>query len=308
MSMIEIKENVPLASLTTFKIGGAARYFVEVHTEDEIREAIQWAQEKDMRLVILAGGSNVLVPDDGIDALTIRIVSDQFSFAGVELAADAGCNLLSLIRVAAKKGLGGWERLAGLPGTIGGAVRGNAGAFGSEIQHIVTKVRALDVETGEILEFPNEVCDFSYRHSFFKDNPEWIITRTYLQLQKIDPEESTKLADATIADREKRHLQDVKAAGSFFMNPIAPQEVIELFEREKGMSARGGRVPAGWLIEKVGMKGARVGGAVASEQHPNYLKNDGNATAADVVALAQQIRDLVREKFGIELQEEAALL
>lgn len=306
--MIQVKESVLLAPMTTFQIGGEARYFVEVKTEDELREALAWAKEKEARIHVLTGGSNVLIPDEGLDALVIRLMGSNFSFAGAELAADAGCNLLELIRAGGEKGLGGWENLAGIPGSVGGAVRGNAGAFGPEIKDFTIRVRALDSETGEMREFTNDVCDFSYRHSFFKDNPEWIITRVYIQLQKVDPVESAQRAEATIAEREKRHLQNVRAAGSYFMNPVAPQEVIEMFEKEKQVKSREGRVPAGWLIEKAGMKGAQVGGAQASLQHPNYIVNTGNATSEDVRKLADKVRAAVKEKFGIELKEEAALL
>jgi len=124
----------------------------------------------------------------------------------------------------------------------------------------------------------------------------------------MDPHESARLADETVAEREKRHIQNVKAAGSFFMNPVAPKEIQEMFEKEKGVQSREGRVPAGWLIEKAGMKGATVGGAIASLQHPNYLTNKGNATAADVRELAETIRKTVREKLNVELHEEAAIL
>lgn len=306
--MINIKENVPLSSLTTFEIGGAARYFVETKTEDEMREAIAWAHEKGIRPVILAGGSNVLVPDQGIDGLVIQIASDIFSFADTELAADAGCNLLKLIRHASARGLGGWEKLSGIPGTIGGAVRGNAGAFGPEIKDFITKVRAFDAETGEMREFENEFCDFSYRHSFFKDHPEWIITRAIIRLHGVEIGESTSLIEDTIAERERRHIQNVRAAGSYFVNPVAPGEIQELFEKEKGAKSREGRVPAGWLIEKAGMKGARVGGAEASVQHPNYLVNVENATSADVRSLADKVRSAVESQFGIVLQEEAAIM
>ncbi|MDO8561592.1 MAG: UDP-N-acetylmuramate dehydrogenase [bacterium] len=305
---IIIKENVPLAPLTTFNIGGAARYFVEAHSEDEIRESIAHARKLQAPFVILGGGSNVLVPDPGITGLVVRIACQEHSFGGGELAADAGCNLIALIREAAQKGLGGWEKLAGIPGTLGGAVRGNAGAFGTEIKDFVTKVVALDVETGMLKEFSNEICDFSYRHSFFKGHPEWIILHVRMRLNVIPSDISLYSIQETIAEREKRHLQNVQAAGSFFMNPVAPREVQELFEREKGQPARLGRVPAGWLIEKVGLKGATVGGAIASLQHPNYLVNTGNATAADVQALAQKIKDTVRKEFGIQLEEEAEVL
>ena len=305
---MNVRSNVPLKSLTTFEIGGSAEYFVEVKSEDEIREALAYAHAHSLPFTVLAGGSNVLVPDDGIKGLVIHIVSGMHSFAGNELAADAGCNLLALIRAASQKSLGGWEKLAGIPGTIGGAVRGNAGAFGTEIKDVTIKVRALDTETGEIREFENGMCDFFYRHSFFKDHPEWIITRAYLHLHKVDPKESEELCNATIIERERRHLQNVRAAGSFFMNPEAPAEVVAMFEREKGVKSREGRVPAGWLIEKVGMKGATHGGAAASMQHPNYLVNENGATAGDVKALARQIKEKVQGEFGIELKEEAALL
>ena len=214
--------------------------------------------------------------------------------------------MLSLIREASEYNLGGWESLAGIPGSVGGAVRGNAGAFGTEIKDVTTRVWALHRETYEIRVFDNHECEFSYRHSFFKDNPDWIVIRTELALESKSRSECDELIEKTIAERERRHLQNVKAAGSYFMNPTAPQSVIELFEKEKNVVAREGRVPAGWLIEKAGMKGAMHGGAMASLQHPNYLVNTGNATAADVKALALEIKEKVSSVMGVILTEEAA--
>jgi len=306
--MQEVQENVLLAPITTFEIGGPAKYFVDVRSAADISNAIKWATDKGLRFVILGGGSNVLVPDAGLDALVIHFVGNLYSLTSGALDSWAGTNLLVAIAGAATQGFGGWEKLAGIPGTIGGAVRGNAGAFGSEIKDFVTKVRALNSVTGETREFSNAECDFSYRHSFFKDHPEWIITRTTLQLQQMDQAESARLAEETIAEREKRHLQNVKAAGSFFMNPVAPQNIVEMFEKEKGVKSRENRVPAGWLIEKAGMKGATVGGAIASLQHPNYIVNQRNATAQNVKELASKVRDAVTSQFSVELHEEAALL
>lgn len=312
--MQEVREQVPLAPQTTFEIGGAARYFVDVRSESEIREAITWAREKNIGFVVLSGGSNVLIPDGGLDSLVIHIVGDLYGVenlpaqAGGMLDSWAGSNLLFLVQTLGAQGYGGWEKLAGIPGTIGGAVRGNAGAFGPEIKDFVAKVRALNTETGETRDFANAECDFSYRHSFFKDHPEWIVTRVYVSLTKVNPEESAKLAERTVAEREKRHLQNVCAAGSYFMNPKAPADVVGMFEKEKGIKSREGRVPAGWLIEKAGMKGATVGGAIASLQHPNYIVNQGNATAENVRELAEKVKKAVFEEFGVELQEEAALL
>lgn len=305
---LDIKENIPLAPLTTFKIGGPARYFVEVRTESDINEAIAWAREHMCDFRVIAGGSNVLIPDGGLDGLVIHPVGNLYSFDNGVLDTWCATNLLFAIQTIGAQGFGGWEKLAGIPGTIGGAVRGNAGAFGSEIKDFTTAVRALHIKTGEIKEFSNAECDFSYRHSFFKDHPEWLVLRATLELQPIAAEESKKAAEETIAERERRHLQNVQAAGSFFMNPVAPATVVELFEKEKGVKSREGRVPAGWLIEKVGMKGATVGGAIASEQHPNYLVNTGTATAHDVRNLAQQIKLTVYAEYGVELTEEAALM
>src|SRR3989344_8686308 len=204
---LKIQENVLLAPLTTFEIGGVAKYFTEVGTKEETQEAIQWARERSVPFVILAGGSSVLIPDEGLNALVIRLVGDDFKFEGGLLDAHPGCNLLSLIRAAGEKGFGGWEKLAGIPGTIGGATRGNAGAFGPEIKDFVERVRALHAKTLEVREFSNAECDFSYRHSFFKDTPEWVLVRVAIQLQNIQPEESARIAIETVAEREKRHIQ-----------------------------------------------------------------------------------------------------
>ena len=239
-----VKKDVPLAPLTTFKIGGEAKYIVDVRTESDIREALQWAKQESVPHVVLSGGSNVLVPDEGLSALVIHILGDLFGVDNGEVDTWAGTNLLTLIRSMGAQGYGGWEKLAGIPGSVGGAVRGNAGAFGSEIKDVVVQVRALNTETGETREFTNAEGDFSYRHSFFKNHPEWIITRAELRLSEVPPLTSHKLAVETIAEREKRHLQNVRAAGSFFMNPKAPPEIVAMFEKEKGVKSREGRVPA----------------------------------------------------------------
>jgi UDP-N-acetylmuramate dehydrogenase len=305
---MKILEDVSLKPLTTFKIGGPAKYFAEIQNVEDLKATILWARSKGIPTIVLAGGSNVLVPDDGIDALVLHIVSRENSFSGTELTADAGCNLLELIKKASMLSLGGWESLAGIPGSIGGAVRGNAGAFGTEIKDVLLSVTAMSSATFETRVFSNAECDFAYRHSFFKHDPEWIITGVVLGLQKVPAGDSISHIDNTIIERERRHLQNVQAAGSYFTNPVAPDVVQAMFEQEKKTKSREGRVPAGWLIEKVGMKGAKVGGAIASEQHPNYLVNTGNATAKDILELANQIKEAVKSRFGIDLSEEAAVL
>lgn len=305
--MQEVQEHVMLAPLTTFEIGGPAKYLVDVRSEREISEAIAWARSKSVPFTVLGGGSNILAPDEGVHALVIRLVGNLWGFAKGEADAWAGTNLLTLIRAAGAQGWGGWEKLAGIPGSLGGAVRGNAGAFGSEIKDFLVSVRALNSETGKLRDFSNHECDFSYRHSFFKDHPQWIIVRGKVKLCEQLSSECQRLCEETIQERERRHLQNVKAAGSYFMNPKAPPEIIAMFEQEKNARSREGRVPAGWLIEKAGMKGAQVGGAIASLQHPNYLVNENDSSAAEVRELAEQIKKAVQSQFGVSLQEEAAV-
>ncbi|HWO07787.1 MAG TPA: UDP-N-acetylmuramate dehydrogenase [Candidatus Paceibacterota bacterium] len=301
---MDVKENVLLAPLTTFAIGGPARYFVEVASEAEVRSALGWARQQGVPFFVMAGGSNVLVPDAGLDGLVIRFVAEQFDVTDTGLEAQAGCNLLSLIRASAEAGLGGWEKLSGIPGTIGGAVRGNAGAFGPEIKDFVTWVRAINTKTEDVHEFSNAECEFDYRMSYFKKNPEWIILDVHVQLGASEP----ALIDETIREREKRHIQNVRAAGSYFMNPVAPLHIVNMFEEEKSVKSRGGRVPAGWLIDKAGLKGAALGGAQVSPQQANYIINTGTATAEDVRELAQKVKDEVRRRFDVALMEEAVVL
>ncbi len=306
--MLDIQEHVILAPYTTFKIGGPARWYVEVAHADEVKEAIQFAVKRNIRHVVLAGASNVLIPDEGLHALVIRLVEGEYTFFENGIRAEAGCNLLNLIQKAGEHGFGGWEKLAGIPGSLGGAIRGNAGAFGSEIKDYVASVAVINEKTLESRVFLNQYLSFGYRDSTFKRDNAWIITAANLELGPTRPERSAAIIAETILEREKRHLQNVQAAGSFFMNPVVRSEIVALFEKEKHEKSREGRVPAGWLIEKAGLKGAKVGGAIASEQHPNYLVNSGQATAQDVLALAQKIKQVVKAQFAVQLTEEAAIV
>jgi len=165
----------------------------------------------------------------------------------------------------------------------------------------------MDAITFEVREFSREECAYAYRSSYFKRFPSWIVISARVRLKKVDPTESAEEIENTIREREHRHIQNVAAAGSFFINPVAPPPIQREFEIEKGATSREGRVPAGWLIEKVGLKGATEGGAEASSMHPNYLMNRSGATATDVLTLARRIKQAVREKYGIELVEEAVV-
>jgi UDP-N-acetylmuramate dehydrogenase len=305
---MEFRENVPLAPMTTFEIGGPARWYAEVCDLVQLKEALSFAQKNKLEIFVMGGGSNVLVSDDGFPGLVIKVAGTASEIDGTRLVSEGGANLETLIRQTAAQGLQGWEELAGIPGTVGGAVRGNAGAFGVEMKDVIESVTAFNLSTHSSEIFGNKECQFAYRHSYFKDKPELVIMKVTLQLKPGDVSESNYRIDNTIEERNRRHLQNVRAAGSFFMNPVAPRSIQEQFEEEKKMASKQGRVPAGWLIEKVGLKGFIFGGAQASIQHPNYLVDLHEATARDVLMLAGKVRAAVRDRFGITLEEEVTIL
>jgi UDP-N-acetylmuramate dehydrogenase len=302
-----ITEHVPLAPLTTFGIGGVARYVARCVNLMDIQNALAFAELMHVPSYVLSGGSNVLMSTSGYPGVIIHIEPDVYDI-GPMTTVSAGVVLWDVIIKTGEAGYGGWEKLAGIPGTVGGAVRGNAGAFGTEISDVIDTVTAYNSKTQEVRIFTKSECDFSYRHSFFKDNPEWIITSASFLLEKMDSEESKQKALETVAERERRHIQNVACAGSFFMNPVVSEDIQKQFETEKGVASKNGRVPAGWLIEKAGMKGVAVGGALCSLMHPNYLVNTGTATSDDVLLLSRRIVDEVFTMFGVTLEREVSVL
>ena len=307
---MDIQEYIPLSNYTTFRIGGAARYFMEVTRKDDLGIALDYASTRKLPYVILAGGSNVLVADEGFDGLVVHIAFAQFECDAVtgRVRADAGTSLQTLIHDATEKGLTGAEGMYGIPGSVGGAVRGNAGAFGTEITDICVSVRALNTATREVREFMHDECHFGYRTSLFKTDSEWIVLDATFQLTPDDISACQARRDETLKERNDRQIQDIQSAGSFFMNPTAPDHIQERFAEEKGTPARERRVPAGWLIEKSGFKGACEGAACTGERSANYVINTGDATAVEVRTLTKSICDAVARDTGITLREEVTLI
>jgi UDP-N-acetylmuramate dehydrogenase len=303
--MLEIKENVPLAPLTSFRIGGEARFFAEVKNIKELKEALEFTRKNSLDHYILGGGSNVLIGDQGFNGMIIRPKMNEVFIEDSKLKAQAGAALIKVINTASGSGLSGIASLAGIPGTVGGAVRGNAGAFGTEIGPHVFSVEAFDCETGEIKKYTKEECDFSYRSSMLKKNKNLIILSVTFELQKGDPDEIKKKVSDTILKRTSRGLHGVMSAGSYFMNPVVSnKEMTQEFESEKGIKQKDDKLPAGWLIQKAGLSGKKIGGAMVHEEHANYIVNTGEAKAEDVIMLVSYVKQQVRDQFGIQLQEE----
>lgn len=303
---MEVLENMPLAPHTTFNIGGTARYLVRAQSLDDIKQSFALAQQLHVPVVVLGGGSNVLVADEGFTGIVIKIEMHTTSInrGDATMTVEAGAVLKDTIMQAAQAGLGGCTSMYGIPGTVGGAVRGNAGAFGTEAKDIVHSVTAWSSTTNETKTFTAAECEFAYRNSFFKQHPEWIVLSATLQLPVVKSEEAVQQCEETFAERTKRQIQDIKSAGSFFMNPIAPVEVQKMFQDEKGQEARGGRVPAGWLIDKSGYKGYTAEHIATGARSSNYIINTGGATAAEVRALGTSIQTAVKQTFNVDLHTE----
>ncbi|EKE20362.1 MAG: UDP-N-acetylenolpyruvoylglucosamine reductase [uncultured bacterium] len=309
--MIDIKENVSLAELTSFRIGGLAKYFVQIKSLEELKEAINFSRENKIEFYIIGSGTNLLVNDGVFEGLIIQMKMNNISVEDGLVFAEAGVPLIKAVNFSACGGLSGMEQLAGIPGTVGGAVRGNAGAFGTEIRSVVKKVTALNVENQNIEEFLNQECGFLYRSSVFKKNKNLIVLSTILELQKDEVDKVQEKVQETIVKRTSRGLHGVKSAGSFFMNPVVEnnQKLLDEFEKETGSPARNNTVPAGWLIERAGLLGKQIGGAQVSPQHANYVINaTGTATAENVIMLVSVIKQQVRDQFGVQLQEEVNYL
>lgn len=306
---IAISENVPLAPFTSFRIGGPARFFATARSVAQLREALSYARGKGVPFAVIGGGSNLLVSDAGFDGLAIRLGLEGVSVSGNRLLAEAGVELNGLVLAATDWGLSGMESLAGIPGLLGGAIRGNAGAYGSSIGEVTETVHALHAESLELISLDREACDFSYRNSRFKKEPRLIVVSALLSLVPDAAAEIRRKVEATLAKRSAKNLQCEKSVGSFFMNPVVTdQALIERFEAEQKVRCREGRIPAGWLIDQAGLRSARVGAATVSALHANYLINTGTASADEVTRLARLIKSGVHAALGVELREEVSSL
>lgn len=303
--MITLRENVCLAPFTTFKIGGNARYYIEVTGAIEIAEVFEYAEKHHLPLYVLGGGSNVLFSDQGFPGVVMHIIDGGIQVAGEKITAGAGVSLFDVVWKAKDAELEGIEKLAGIPGSFGGAVRGNAGAFGTEIGDLIVSVKALDRHTGMVREYRQSECEFSYRNSLFKKNADLVILSAELKLLSSEKGMIERVIKETVATREAKHPQDAKCAGSFFMNPLVKDEkLLKEFEKDNGEPSKNGRLPAGWLIDHVGLRGKKIGGAMVSMKHPNYLLNTGTATAEDIVTLASLVKMRVRDELRVQLREE----
>jgi UDP-N-acetylmuramate dehydrogenase len=288
----------PLAPLTTFQIGGPADWYLEAATPDEVVAAVVAAREDGVSLVVLGGGSNVLIGDGGIRGLVLRSRATAIVHAGVgHVRADVGASLGAVVRWTVREGLGGLEAWAGTPGTVGGAVAGNAHFAGSTIGERVAEVGVVDPE-GRVRVLPPDEMAFGYDVSRLKTTGELALWVTFAVTPGQDPGVLGRTARASLAHRKASQPLRVPSAGCVFQNPV----------RERDVVPDGVPWSAGALVDRAGLKGYKMGGARVSPVHANFIVNEGGATAADVRALMELCRREVASRFGVVLRDEIVVL
>jgi UDP-N-acetylmuramate dehydrogenase len=344
---VKLEQNVPLAPLTTFKVGGPARYFVRAENESAVREAVDFARQKNLPLFILGGGSNLVIADSGFPGLVLQIGItgiEQGSGKGI-FTAGAGEDWDNFVAYSVERNYGGIECLSGIPGSVGGTPVQNVGAYGQEVAETIVRARVLDLDSGQIREIENRDSGFAYRTSIFNTSARgryivlqvtFRLTREaaprieYADLKKLfaGRNSAPTLAETREAVRKIRRSKamlieagdpDCRSAGSFFKNPMVMPAECDRINRSN--AASGDRVPqftgaegklkisAAWLVERAGFHRGYARGAVGiSSKHALAIVNRGGATAAEIIALKNDIQSAVQEKFGIALQPEPVLV
>jgi UDP-N-acetylmuramate dehydrogenase len=292
-----VRANAGLASMTTFRVGGPADWLIETRTSDEIVTALTLARDASLPVTMLGGGSNVLISDAGVRGLVIRTRGGGVrAIDAGHVRADAALTINGLVRWAITHGCAGLETWAGTPGTVGGAIFGNAHFGGRLIGDLVEEVH-LTTRDGVTRDVPATAMAFGYDRSRLQDSGEILLSAVF-RVAIGEPGDLRATARASLAFRKRTQPLDTPSAGCVFQNP----------ERGRDVVPDGIPWSAGALVDRAGMKGAVLGGARVSPTHGNFIVNDGHATAADIRTLIERCRMAVRDRFGVELREEIVYL
>ena len=287
-----IKSQESMKKHTTFQVGGPADIFVTIQTKEQLEKISELGKQEGIPITILGNGSNVLVKDKGIRGIVAKIGIDTYQIEEKEenaiVTVGSGIPIGKLVQILLKQKIGGLEFAAGIPGTIGGAIRMNAGAYGGEMKDVVINTSYFDRNTGKINTISADKQEFSYRHSIFCDHPEYVILEVVLELSYVEVEESKKKIQEYNQARKEKQPYQVPSAGSTFK--------------------RGNDFITAKLIDECGLKGYQIGGAQVSNIHAGFIVNTGNATAKDIITLVEEIKQKVYTQFQKEIQLEIEIL
>jgi UDP-N-acetylmuramate dehydrogenase len=294
--------DAPLARYTRFGIGGPADLYAETGSVEAFLAALAAARASGIETMVIGGGTNLIVSDAGFRGIVLRYRGDGLAAANGRIQAEAGAELQRLVDFAIERGLAGLETLAGIPGSVGAAIYGNAGAYGHSIAERVLRVRFYDGQAVRV--FSNDACQFQYRESIFKRHKEWIIFSAELRLEPADARALRETADGIVKVRNEKFPVSMKCAGSIFKNLMLKDLPADAAAQVPAPAVRDGKVPAAWFLEEVGAKGMSRGDIHVAAYHANLLYNAGAGTAGDLRALIRELKERVARRFGIQLEEE----
>ena len=291
-----------LARYTRFGIGGPAGVYAETASAEAFVEALGEARASGLPYVIIGGGTNLIVSDEGFRGIVLRFTADAIAAEGNMVEADAGAELGAVVDASIARGLAGLETLAGIPGSLGAAVYGNAGAYGHSISEVVESVRFYDGE--RIAVRAGAECEFHYRESIFKRHKDWIVFSARLALRPADAGELRRAADAILAERNRKFPPTMKCAGSIFKNLILAELAPEVAAQVPHGAVREGKVPAAWFLDQAGARGLACGEMHVADYHANLIYNAGGGTARELRELIADLKARVAARFGLALEEE----
>jgi UDP-N-acetylmuramate dehydrogenase len=299
---LTVSAGAPLSRYTRFAIGGPADIYAETAEVDSFVRALAVARSSRLDFMVMGGGTNLIVSDAGYRGIMLRFIARSISAVGECVTVDAGAELQELVDFTTAGGLKGLETLAGIPGSVGAAVYGNAGAYGHSISERVRAVRFFDGEG--VRELDNAGCEFRYRESIFKRTKHWIIFSATLVMESADAATLQKTAGDIVKVRNEKFPVTMKCAGSIFKNLLLAELPPDVAAQVPPLVVREGKVPAAFLLEQVGAKGMWCGDINVAGYHANLIYNAGAGTAASLCELIGELKTRVRERYGMELEEE----
>jgi UDP-N-acetylmuramate dehydrogenase len=299
---VKVIADASLAAYTRFQIGGPAALLCDTSDTEAFIKALHTVQMLGLPRIIIGGGTNLVVSDAGFDGAVLRYTGSRITRDGLLARIESGAILQDVVDYSINHGLKGLETMTGIPGYLGGAVYGNAGAYGRSIDELVKQVCITDGESVSTVRI--EQCRFRYRDSVFKDRKEWIILSVDLQFSEGHPEGLAKTAAEIRSIRDVKYPPAMRCAGSIFKNVFLAGLPLRVQAQVPRNLVRDGKVPSAWFLEQTGAKGIRRGDVQVASYHANLIYNDGSGTAADLVSVIEELKQRVRDRFGFDLEEE----
>jgi len=297
-----VLRDVPMAGYTRFGIGGAADIYVETGDPSSFVAALKLARESGLETVVIGGGTNLIVSDDGFRGVVLRLANHRIDSTGTSVYVESGAVLQDLVDYTVEHALKGLETMTGIPGSVGAAIYGNAGAYGHSIAERIDTVHFFDGD--EVRAFNREQCEFHYRESIFKRHKEWIVFHANLGMEAGDREALREASHKILTVRNAKYPPTMKCAGSVFKNFLLAELPANVASEVPEKVVIEGKVPSAWFLEQVGAKGMKSGDIHVADYHANLIYNAGQGTAEELTGVIDELKRRVGDRWGIPLEEE----